>query len=367
MADQPSSSDSDSSSDSGLVQKRMSDTDHPPPSNEPVCNTFFEEFLEVFQSFDVTSMTDSCPGCGNMGVRHPRRGTSQQASTRSGMLSPAAKAFMALEKQLPTYSKSVDVRTYLRNIELVLKTNTGIPITEWPRVFLYTVKGSSSSLEWILANIVDKQLDWTKAKEVFTLHFQKAEYGALLLKKFYGCKQGSDESVQNYSDRFSEICTELERDGYDSDPLVIDHYLKNLNKHIRQKYDDYLCNRRIEQCDVEWSPSSLATIMQICIIYDVGYRTSVSTAAQPSSQPKSSQPAKESKSNVKSEEKSQVWCSFHKSSTHSTADCRKAKESSSKNKKGSDSAAKPAGKSKDLSQVLCYKCGQHGHYANTSL
>ena len=371
MADPESGPESDSDHDSVPQsipdEDRSSESDTGPPT-EPLCNTFFEEFLDVFQSSNVTSMTDLCPGCGNMGVRHARRGTipqptatSESKSSVRSMLSAVSKAFMALEKQLPTYSKSVDVRNYLRNIELVLKTNTGIPITEWPRVFLYTVKESSSSLEWILANIIDKQLDWKRAKEAFTLHFQKAEYGALLLKKFYSCKQGLEESVQNYSDRFREICIELERDGYDSDPLVIDHYLKHLNRTIRQKYDDYLCSQRILQCDVEWSPSSLATIMQICIIYDVGYRTSVSTTAPPSSHPKSSQ-SSESKSNTTSKEKSKVWCSFHKSKTHNTADCRKAKEN--KGKKSSESAAKPATKSKDLSQVLCYKCGQHGHYAN---
>ena len=102
---------------------------------------------------------------------------------------------------------------------------------DWPRALIYYVKENSSA-EWIKVNIIDKNLSWEDSKKLFVSHFQRAEYNSLLTKKFKNLKQLPHESVQSYSDRYQDICSELDRSDHDT--LVLEHYLDGLHSDIRR-------------------------------------------------------------------------------------------------------------------------------------
>lgn len=262
----------------------MTDTDTESVAEvKELCNLYFEEFTSTFKSLTIA---DACPICGIVGARHvrlpptepvlvptPPRVSDAQPGYSKHLLSSTAMAFMKLEKQLPEWNRSTECRTFLKRVELVLKTNDGIPSDDWPRVFLYVVK-EQSAIEWIMTNIIDTKLSWPEAKQKFSSHFQRAEYGTLLLRKYQNLKQLQNESVQSYADRFVEVCEEIERADYETDALVLDHFLQHLHTDIRQRFNDYLADERVRKDDVEYQIESLSKLIRICIIFDVAARTS---------------------------------------------------------------------------------------------
>lgn len=340
-----------------------------------LCNAYYEEFCEIFEGLKIT---ESCPECGFSGVRHHRKVVASSSRAHSGgadgassssrsILSPVAQAFMKLSSQLPEWYKSTDCRTFLKKIDLVLTTNVGIPKSEWPRVFLYTVKDQSAA-EWVCEHIVNAGQNWEEAKETFTRHFQKAEYNSLLIRKYHACKQLAGESVQSYSDRFTEICTELKRESpFDTDTLVLDHYVHHLHADVRKKFEDYLAMKRVQEGAVDYQVKSLTELIRICIIYDVAARTAV-TGSNSSSSTSSSSSGTQKNSSSDGDSGTKKWCSWHKVNSHNTSECRM---------KGSRPDGKPASadsshsasskssnpKSTDKSNIRCYKCQSMGHYA----
>jgi hypothetical protein len=106
--------------------------------DDELCNIFFEEFVT---SLPTLTLAHSCPVCNIAGGRHQRRET--QTSSSSGgknILSSTCTAFMKLNKLLPTFEKHTDARQFLKTVELVLKTNDGIPQSEWGKVFYIVFK-----------------------------------------------------------------------------------------------------------------------------------------------------------------------------------------------------------------------------------
>ncbi len=327
------------------------------------CNIFLEEFVDTYG----VALTDACPDCGIRGTRHirsPNTGvgvtTSITGSSLKGILNPASAAFIKLQNQFPEFSKNGDTRTFLKRLELILQVNLGDSIkqSEWPRVFIHIVKDQSSA-EWIMENIINKKLNWEESKKLFLSHFQRAEYSSLLMKKFKSCKQMPSESVQCYSDRFTDICNELERD--DSDTLVLQHYLDGLHYDIRRKFESWLAAKRLDQGDVSYQITSLTKLINICIIYDVDAKTTAAAVYSSNSNSKSNS----DKQHSHSASDKKKWCNIHKSSTHNTSECRMSKlnehKSGSSNSSGSISSIPVR---KDKSNIKCVKCHMYGHYAN---
>ena len=133
------------------------------------CNLYMEELKEAVG----IELHESCTICGLVGARHTRRDgplaapTTQTTTTSNSKISMSgvAQAYLKLKEVLPTWSKtSTDVRSYLKKVELVLRTNDGIPEACWPRAFLYTVS-DYSSLEWIQKHIIEKDLSWPQARQ----------------------------------------------------------------------------------------------------------------------------------------------------------------------------------------------------------
>lgn len=155
-------------------------------STNTVCNIPLEDFTKLF---DGLKLTDKCPSCTfvgsrhllkdvilaqagvNVNVVHEAKTGNEQGSTAGGnsLLDPVSLAFMRLRSELPEFAvKTGDVRTFLKGLELVKNNMPGIPDKSWPRVFLFTVK-EQAAREWITTNIINTQLDWTEAKQMFNI------------------------------------------------------------------------------------------------------------------------------------------------------------------------------------------------------
>lgn len=311
-----------------------------------LCNVLFGEFKDAFG----ISLAELCPVCHIPGARHLRE-PSKQLSTSSdkNLLSATAQAFMKLKDHLPKFDiKTTECRNFLKQVELVLTINDGIPQQKWSLVFLYIIKEVAAAT-WIKENIVDTNLDWNESKKKFISHFQRAEYSSLLINKYDSMKQQHGESVQNYSDRFTDLCDELDRP--DDDPLVISHYTKHLNVSILKQFQNYLTNVRISKHDCEFHFKSLKEVIEICIMYDI--QSAVITSSN-------------NDSNV-SESKKQFYhdkskyCEIHKKVGHDTSDCIFKDKNVSDSESNMDSGT---AKQNDKSNVICHKCSQKGHYAN---
>ena len=328
-----------------------------------VCNVYFEEFTEIY---DLT-LSESCPECGIAGTRHLRRPNTITSShnnvneadsnTSTSGLTAASNAFIKLASQFPTWDKTTECKQFLKRLEMVLEVNVGdrIPKSSWPLALMHIIKDRAAA-EWINTNIIKQNLSWDETKKEFTIHFQRAETSAIAMKNYHSCRQKSDENVQSYSDRFESICEDLGREDYNEDILVIDHYLHGLNATIRQKYEDHLALKRIEEDTVEYSINDLKKVMRICIIYDIKSGSSLSLHNNKSNNERKD---KQNNNNSSGSTQKKMWCEFHKSKTHNTADCR-----NKNNPQAGSSLPTSQHKQKDKSSVQCRKCEQYGHYAN---
>lgn len=349
--------------------------DHSAVSIIDPCNVFLDEFKDAFS----LSLADACPVCFIPGGRHHRRPTgladsNSNAPTGSASASVGSKdtfnavsnSFIKISKLLPRYSKASDIRNFVKKLDLILRTNEGIPKDKWCRVFLYVFDESDqSSLEWVMKNIVDTdsgELSWNEATRVFTAHFERAEYKNLLMQKFHKCRQHPNESVQSYGDRFTDVVNELERE--DDDVFVLDKFLFGLNKEIRQKFEEYLSLERVKEDNISYQVSSLEKLIKICIIFDVAGKSAFTSGTRSNSEGEVQRKTGNHHS-VKSK-----YCAIHKAHGHSTVECYSNRDRSNSSKAPSGYATRPSGTSytpgpgpKDVSKIQCYKCKAFGHYA----
>ena len=317
----------------------------------PICNVLFGEFKELFG----LELSERCPGCTNKGVYHNRSepiistGITKNESTYKAGLSNVTNAFIKIQKLLPDFDKT-DCREFLKKVERRLRFSDGIPQDKWTLVFMYITMDSSGAA-WIERNIINEELDWNDAKNKFISHFQRADHRVQLRHKYDNIKQTSKESVQDYSDRFIDICEELNRP--DNDPIVIDHYVKHLQSEIQKKFRERLTTVRIDKDDLDFEFTSLKKVINICIAYDIQDASSGNYYSKNSSD-----------INTKSEKKlsngsstgTGKYCSIHPNGTHDESECRRTK-------KASTPLIQPSS-SRDVSTVQCFKCFEFGHYAN---
>jgi hypothetical protein len=317
-----------------------------------LCNVKFEEFKDVYN----IGLAEYCPACEIKGAFHERK-TIIPILTVSESMKPSStnvtSAFIKIQKLLPKFDKS-DCREFLKQVERRLKFSDGIPQEKWTLVFLY-IEIDSSSADWIERNIINEQLNWNEAKIKFMSHFQRADHRAQLKSRYDHIKQTSKESVQNYSDRFTDICEQLNR--ADDDFLIIDHYVKNLQIDIQKKFKERLTTVRLDKKDKEFEFDSLKEVIQICITYDIQDAGSGNYYSKPIA-------TSDSNTNLKTETKlvttsgnssgTGKWCSIHESNTHDTNECFTKKKYN---------YIEPS-TSKNTEEVECFKCKQFGHYAN---
>lgn len=373
-----------------------SDSSHgvtaPPLLAPSMCNTYLEELTD--EEGDRLHFTQACPLCTVAVGRHHRRpqaivsavqgGDTQHASS-SRAASPRheeekeertmdrAKATIEIMKLLkkdvlPKWNSSSTVPyVYLQTIERNMSL-TRIPTEHWNIVLLLThPMESTSSCEWIKTELIDKQVSWNKSKELFTVHFQSADYMLTLENKLDRCRQGKNQSVQAYSDYFKNLITQLNVPA--DDRSTIRRYTQGLTNEMKKRfYSDWKIHAKTNNIPITEFPS-LDVVIQVCIEADVEDRNlqlqlhstfdSVHHSSSSSSTP-----------SVKKEPHKKASCQYHPNGTHTTEECHYAKSLKRNSDRGSDKQAPYSSRTAQNEQfkktVTCHACGQTGHYANDS-
>jgi hypothetical protein len=269
----------------------------------------------------------------------------------------------------------------------------------WPRLLLKAIPNVNESA-WVRLNIIDKKVDWPTAKALFTARVEIRTWTEQSQQLYEQCRQASRESVQDYSDRFMNLVTEL---GYvDDDRHVTLHFQLGLIPSIQAKIRDRVHLYRDLQKQqlsglaigplIQSTPydiKSLKEMTDLAINMERSALVSSSmlAASGVSSPSASTSTSEESLSTpslfTPSQSTVSPSCIHHPNSTsHTTADCRKPGireneniptssgigNSSTGGSSASDSqtggAAVPAiVLDKRGNPVMCYNCGAN-HYAN---
>ena len=335
-----------------------------------MCTSYREELSPL-------QPTDPCGVCGVKVGRHARDPTVVAAAQASAAKASAAAVadpadpsvgagntslftkLMKISTQLPKWNKQTVCRTFLEKVSLIMP-NSGVPSEKWNLVFRHLLSDDISALRWVTANVIDKALDWEASRVAFTTHFQSSDHGETLKMEYQACKQGRQESVQSYSDRFTNL---LEQLGFvEDDPQTIMQFTGNLHTDIQIEFKRSVMQSR--QTAPTFAIDTLHKAIQLGIEIDVINRTNELTVREPAQKSGSTGAKPGSSSGVSSG--GVKHCKNHPNSTnHTTAECKMGASSSKAGAAGTPGANsgqfKQAPKG-DRSSVECFNCGELGHY-----
>ena len=339
------------------------------PSSQVLCQMYYEEFVE-----GGSLPTDDCKICGFKGARHTRRPHVSAVPSSLGSIPLDQLKSLSLGS-----TRSVDVpkwRTgewkqavpYLNRLEHLFIADS-IPESRWPVLLLKGVTVSAEA-DWIAVNIVQKGLSWSEAKKMFTEHFQVQSWSKELLSQYQSCSQSKSETVQAYSDRFRQLCSQLQY--ADDDIHVINHFRRGLSSGAQTSLERQLLTVGIaNSAEVESIEASLDSTIKLAVNLDNLYRTTshMSSGYTPNSS--------HSSQSSHGKDKKGKYCSFHKTSSHNTSECHAIKKqgdekspqskghghSSSSSYSGGSQSNRGQLHTKDGKLVVCKIC-QANHYPN---
>ena len=178
---------------------------------------------------DGLPISGLCPECNVKVAFHSR----QPASPPSPQSKPSSSHRDGSKSVLPKWkADGTTVRSFLERVERTLIADL-VDKSHWPRLLLKTVDSNDEG-RWIHNNIVSAGVDWNKAKELFSSHFEVFSITEQLRREYEAIKQPPKERVQHYGDRYSSLVEQL---GYkDDDPLVIQHFIANFTRDFYAQY-----------------------------------------------------------------------------------------------------------------------------------
>ena len=335
-----------------------------------MCTTYREELVSRVQD----DLLDPCPLCGVPVGRHAREpvmvttpspGAGSAASvpvssSAKQLLSPLALAFMKLKTELPKWSKTTTCRVFIQQLTRVLE-DSGIPPENWYAVFSYVMEDENAAM-WVRDHIIklSTKPDWDTACKLFTTHFQTSDYSSVLRKQYRECKQGKQETVQQYADRFSAICAQLGLGDDDFSALEI--FLSGLTEHIQHRYYNYVADREVGDHE-PFVVTSLSKAATMCIKFDVAHRTTASLHVSGSTtSSNSNKPANAGESREKTSMNSGKWCTLHQTHTHNTSECHANKKQLGQGGSSNVKVEHRGDKNQTRPTIAkCYACGEPGH------
>lgn len=330
----------------------MSDTSSKP---SPMCNLYIEDFK-------ADQIAEKCPACFTgiaFHTRKPNEFNSSSIKQSSSGIIPSS-----IITSLPKWKVDYKVaENFLARFEQLV-TAGNIPQSQWPRLLLYCVDNVRQAA-WITDNILDAYpntiTSWSQVKEMFIKRFGNHSHTLKITGDYEACKQQKNESVQNYADRFTQLCNEL---GYlDDNKLVIQHYISGLSNISQVQYRQQLQTVKLANNGTPVKQDSLKEVIDLTLalsLVDFNFANN-----------KDNDPSDSSQADAKSSgNKKKLHCKYHPDSiTHSTAQCRLNPQNnnnpttSNDSSSGSGNENKPTKFNSKGKPVKCHTCGGP-HYAN---
>ena len=283
-----------------------------------------------------------------------------QAEERSKWTSQLAKQATLLPKWKPGHSVP---HAFLNTCEQVLAV-TGIPQQYWSTVLLFSQPlEAAAARSWIASHILGKALSWAQARSAFTKHFQTSDYQLHLLQEYRRCRLQKSESVQDYADRFQELCTQLNYD--DDNQAVIQQFIANLTVDTRRDFIRHWGLRAMIRQEPSNQFTSLAEVITTAIEVDVAARSINLDGGHHGGENKP-KPAANGAGGSGNGGNGKKSCKHHPNSTsHTTAECQlgagkkpaAGNNNNNSRPKGSGNNTQPKGDNS------CYACGEKGHYS----
>ena len=317
-----------------------------------LCKVTYEEL----RNDEKLGFAELCPVC-KIQVGHHNRQSTLVGNTQSNNSNSSSGNHRSVD--VPEWKKETwkSVIPFLMRYEQVCKAEQ-VPESRWTTLLLKAVTNTAEA-DWVDKNIVEPKLSWTDAKKEFAKHFKNQDYSDELIKEFARCRQGRQESVQLFSDRFDQLCTQL---GYADDVVqVINQFELGLSELAQKQTRARLSTiKQINAHRAAEIRASLKIFIEFCIEVDNDH-SSNSSSSHISSSSSSNSTHSSSQSHG-----SKKWCNFHKSSSHSSVECKSNKQELSKPTNNSTPTPSPSGgklMTKDGRVVKCNNCGGN-HYVN---
>ena len=305
------------------------------------------------------------------------------------------KVLVSMANARSKWTSKTIAHEFMAKLETAL-SQSPIAVTSWIYLIPMMVSEDDRNMQdWIQANITTPNLSWNAAKALFIKHYERADWMDTQRVKYDSCVQGSQESVQKYTDRFTALMRQL--NITDGDLLNIAHYIKGLHNHIYNRLIEHRSDMRnlpLAAAGVAPNPSwdfvSFRYVADKAISYETELslrnqqrprssdRPATSTSSHDASSSPTHAPSHKRKGGKHGTEpspkraKGKLYCKHHPNShTHHTKDCRNpgTKPTTNVNKITVSprtlyptSALPKSPKTKDTSNVECYGCGQMGHY-----
>jgi hypothetical protein len=338
-------------------------------SSASPCNLFIEEIKAELGG----TLLGLCPGCNVKVILHSRQpatsGTTK-SSTKDG-----SKSVLTKWKR-----GGITAQRHIETLERTLKIDE-VGERHWPRMLAKTVEGDDDA-RWVMSNIVDAGVEWKKAKELFTSHFEVYTLSERLLQDYESIQQGAKETVQQYGDRYMSLVEQLSHDSQSK--YVIQHFIEHFTPSFRAKF-----RRSLDESELAMGKppelNSLKDVMNRALRVEA---IAIRSSGMPSSMYSSPHSSVDSSKNDKdkAQRSNASSCIYHPAPyiKHTTAECRsnpanigKSNGSGSNSNSNSNSGGtyasvvKAAGPNtpstvktgRDGKPIKCFACNGYGHTA----
>ena len=250
-----------------------------------------------------------------------------------------------LPSDLPKYKKDkTDVPLFLDEITAKLRGH-GIPVEHWPRALAVVTKGKDCI--WVDQNILSLQppLTWSEARDKFTAEYAEMDHSFRSLASLSQLKQGEltgGEFIREVEALLSKAPNLVDT----SQPFFVYNLIQSLNP-------DYL--RRVGEKHDNLAQITFSELRQLLLHID---RVNSRLSAQKGKTAKSSSSLDRFLDRFPSNKKKRGDKSGDTKIGNRNSSKREVNDTESKQ-------AKSEGKEpRAEEEVTCYRCQQHGHYAN---